>query len=79
MLHFSIRELVLLTLTVAIGVGWWVDRTRQQLAHAAEMERAGAKFRITAQHFASRYDELYVLFERREAQRKRAEAEQSAR
>jgi len=26
MFRFTIRELVLLTLVVAMGVGWWVDR-----------------------------------------------------
>jgi hypothetical protein len=25
---FTIRELVLLTLVVALGVGWWIDRCR---------------------------------------------------
>jgi hypothetical protein len=28
MFRFTIRELVLLTLVVAMGVGWWVDRSR---------------------------------------------------
>jgi hypothetical protein len=28
MFRFTIRELVLLTLVVAMGVGWWLDRTR---------------------------------------------------
>jgi hypothetical protein len=28
MFRFTIRELVLLTLVVALGVGWWVDRSR---------------------------------------------------
>jgi hypothetical protein len=32
MFRFTIRELVLLTLVVALGVGWWIDRSR----HAAE-------------------------------------------
>ena len=26
MFRFTIRELVLLTIIVAMGVGWWVDR-----------------------------------------------------
>ena len=26
MFRFTIRELVLLTLVVAMGVGWWLDR-----------------------------------------------------
>ena len=28
MFRFTIRELVLLTLVVAMGVAWWVDRRR---------------------------------------------------
>jgi len=28
MFHFTIRELALVTLVVAMGVGWWRDRTR---------------------------------------------------
>jgi hypothetical protein len=28
MFRFTIRELVLLTLVVAMGVGWWIDRSR---------------------------------------------------
>ena len=28
MFRFTIRELVLLTLVVAMGVGWWLDRSR---------------------------------------------------
>jgi hypothetical protein len=33
MFRFSIRELMLVTLVVAMGAGWWIDRSR--LAHAA--------------------------------------------
>jgi hypothetical protein len=42
MFRFTIRELVLLTLVVAMGVGWWVDRSRLATANAslvAECER----------------------------------------
>ena len=28
MFRFTIRELVLLTLVVAMGVGWWMDRSQ---------------------------------------------------
>jgi hypothetical protein len=28
MFRFTIRELVLLTLVMAMGVGWWIDRSR---------------------------------------------------
>ena len=30
MFRFTIRELVLLTLVVALGVGWWLERGRRQ-------------------------------------------------
>ena len=42
MFRFTIRELVLLTLVVAMGVGWWVDRRRlaTPLARLAEYQRA---------------------------------------
>ena len=32
MFRFTIRELVLLTLVVAMGVGWWMDRQRPDAA-----------------------------------------------
>jgi len=48
MFRFTIRELVLLTLVVALGVGWWLDRSRlavpyadyQQLKKQDEMTRS---------------------------------------
>jgi len=41
MFRFTIRELVLLTLVMALGVGWWLDRRRLALplAKLAEYER----------------------------------------
>ena len=38
MFRFTIRDLVLLTLVVAMGVGWWLDRTH--LATALRDARA---------------------------------------
>ena len=35
---FSIRDLVWLTVVVALGVGWWIERTRaERLAEEAEV------------------------------------------
>jgi hypothetical protein len=34
MFRFTIRELVLLTLVVAMGVGWWIDRSRLAIPFA---------------------------------------------
>jgi hypothetical protein len=38
MFRFTIRELVLLTLVVAMGVAWWLDRSR--LAESLQNARA---------------------------------------
>jgi hypothetical protein len=38
MFRFTIRELVLLTLVVAMGVGWWLDRSRLAFS-AADYQR----------------------------------------
>lgn len=42
MFKFTIRDLVLLTLVAALGIGWWADRRRLDapLAKLAEYERA---------------------------------------
>ena len=38
---FSIRDLVWLTVVVALGVGWWIERTRaERLAKEAEVTDA---------------------------------------
>jgi hypothetical protein len=37
-LKFSIRDLFLMTVIVALGVGWWVDRERQQ-RYCGQVER----------------------------------------
>jgi hypothetical protein len=56
MFRFTIRELVLLTLVVAMGVGWWIDRRRldaplaklaeYQVAEKRELERQQAEKRL---------------------------------
>jgi len=46
MLRCSIRELTLLTALVAVGLGWWIDRSRLQAASvAAEAARTKAEAR----------------------------------
>jgi hypothetical protein len=40
MFRFTIRELVLLTLVVAISIGWWVDRGRM----SNEVRRLNVEF-----------------------------------
>lgn len=56
MFRFTIRELVLLTLVVALAVGWWMDRRRlaaplarlaeYQVAEKREMERRQAEQKL---------------------------------
>ena len=41
MFRFTIRELVLLTLVVALGVAWWLDRNRLTIP-AADYQRLKA-------------------------------------
>jgi hypothetical protein len=40
MFRFTIRELVLLTLVVAMGVGWWIDRSRLSVQNSALIDEA---------------------------------------
>jgi uncharacterized protein (DUF3820 family) len=37
MFRFTIRELVLLTLVVAMGVGWWLDRSALNAWHVGRL------------------------------------------
>ena len=41
MFRFTIRELVLLTLVVAMAVGWWVDHSRAAKVSAAMAQQFG--------------------------------------
>ena len=41
MFKFKIRELLLLTLVAAMGMGWWVDHRRQANAVALQRFEAG--------------------------------------
>jgi|KBSSwiStaDraftv2_1062776.scaffolds.fasta_scaffold1727487_2 hypothetical protein len=44
LMTFSIRDLFLVTLVVALAVAWWLDRSRlAQRAANAELEADGAK------------------------------------
>jgi len=38
-MKFSIRELLLVTMIVALAVGWWVDRQRMREEVRYEVER----------------------------------------
>ena len=42
MFRFTIRELVLLTLVVAMGVGWWLEH-RLHLSSAAQVQALETK------------------------------------
>jgi hypothetical protein len=64
MFRFTIRDLVLLTLVVALGVGWWMDRSR--LASRAEratvleavVESAG--WEVTHQSRGGRISQIHI-------------------
>src|SRR5262245_25339098 len=43
MTRFTIRELALMTVIVAIGVGWWVDRQRTAAMHTAALEKSNIR------------------------------------
>lgn len=52
MFRFLIRDVLWLTVVVAMGVGWWLDRlSASQERVAAEMERARAAERQAAAAF----------------------------
>jgi hypothetical protein len=42
MFRFTIRDLVLVTLVVALGVGWWIDSRASDQAQATLHERVAA-------------------------------------
>jgi hypothetical protein len=46
MFRFTIRELVLLTLVVALGVAWWLDRSNLIEAYDPQMRLEGSVFRV---------------------------------
>jgi hypothetical protein len=46
MFRFTIRELVLLTLVVSMGVGWWVDRRKLIEAYDPQTRLETTVFRV---------------------------------
>ena len=59
MFRFTIRELVLLTLVVAMGIGWWVER--QRLDRAALDSRHG---QAVAERHLNEYRHAYIELHR---------------
>jgi hypothetical protein len=65
MLRFTIRELVLVTVIVALGVAWWLDRRRtshivsQLEARAVESSDREAKLEGTIKKFEDYARHLY--------------------
>ena len=58
-MKFSIRDLLLVTVIVALAVGWWVDRTRlAQRAHEAEVS-AGLESEVREFYESMLKDEGY--------------------
>jgi hypothetical protein len=58
MFRFTIRELVLVTITVAMGVGWWLDRNQQRHKHDKEVRQLLMKY-VNA--YEIRNGELIIL------------------
>jgi hypothetical protein len=69
MFRFTIRELVLLTLVVALGVGWWLDRSKlltvavDANAKAAEIDLERANWELLTQHEAFAHKETLRVIE----------------
>ena len=57
-MKFSIRDLLLLTVIVALAVGWWIDRRQLQRRYAQERERAAAEKLATEELMATLHVEL---------------------
>ena len=61
MFRFSIRELMLVTLVVAFGVAWWVDRSRlfaSWKAAESESQKAMAAYKESVTIGSELVDEL---------------------
>jgi len=71
MFQFTIRELVLLTLVVAMGVGWWLDRsslTSQLKANGIWKLRANLLAdQLDQRGWAVTWDDKYVQLEHKES------------
>jgi hypothetical protein len=58
MFRFTIRDVLWLTVVVALGVGWWIDR----LAHVSrngELERANAELSVEVRQQADKAEEAW--------------------
>jgi hypothetical protein len=53
MFRFTIRELVLLTLVVAMGVGWWIEHRAMQSRHAANPDELENRWRFHRKRWRS--------------------------
>ena len=67
--RFSIRDLLWLTVVVALAVGWWLDRAkladiaREAQAQAAETERERAKWELMTQMGAAAHNKTLRVIE----------------
>ena len=57
MFRFTIRDVLWLTVVVALGVGWWLERTRSQ-GQARRIERLDAEVKQLGSVIKTHYDDL---------------------
>jgi hypothetical protein len=60
MFRFTIRELLLFTLVVALAVGWWIDRSRLR---SMQQERDSWRRRAEAVRSIAEEDDYRILLE----------------
>ena len=56
-MKFSIRDVLWLTVVVALGAGWFVDRQVQQARHRDELAKQMAEFQEMVAPFVDSMDE----------------------
>lgn len=68
-MKFTIRDMLWLTVIVALAVGWWLDRgkladiARDAQAQAAETERERAKWELMTQMGAAEHNQTLRVIE----------------
>lgn len=56
MFRFSIRDLLWLTVVVAMGLGWWLDRSNLEQIGDEQYEIYRDNLRTVAKHGTAEYD-----------------------
>lgn len=61
-LRFSIRDLLLFTVIVALALGWWLDRTRL-VEYGREQQQRADKEAAWSQVVRDQWDKLFLLLD----------------